>query len=209
MFIAFDGIDGSGKTTLATMLFNAFSEKGYTVELYDMGNFGVIDDYLSQLKNRKERIPAELRELLFYLEGKLFSEYVEANETKVIITDRYLLTYYAYGPINGIEQEHVKKITQTMKKPNYYFFLDVCPEDALKRISKYRKIDPPEVGYAIPLSDDEKVNQKNYLKAQTKIYENYNLAIKNTEMNIHRIDGTQEPTAAFERILSIIQKDMR
>lgn len=44
MFIAFDGIDGSGKTTLAKRLFDYFDERNNNPNIFDMGSFGFIDD---------------------------------------------------------------------------------------------------------------------------------------------------------------------
>lgn len=205
MFIAFDGIDGSGKSTLSKMVYEYFLEQTNDVELYDMGNFGVLDEYLLKIRNQKGCIPAEIRELLFYFEGRLFSDFVEENDSKIIITDRYFLTYYSYGPINGICQERVHQFAHKLKKPDYYFFLDVAPDEALRRIAKYRKIDPPEVGYQTSLSVNEDVNRSNFLKAQGEIFTNYKQAILHYGSNIHILDGMRTPSDNFDEVIATIQ----
>lgn len=204
MFIAFDGIDGSGKTTISKEVYNYYKKDNHSVELYDMGTYGVLDDFMHSIRNTKTKLPSEVRELLFYLEGKLFSEYITENEDKTIIADRYYLTYYAYGPLNGLNQETIWKLVHNLKKPNHYFFIDVPPETALKRISAYRKIDPPEIGYRNKLSANEENNRASYLIAQNEIYQNYLSAIKRFDFDVHLIDGLRDPHEILEEVISVI-----
>ncbi|MCL2717459.1 MAG: dTMP kinase [Lachnospiraceae bacterium] len=202
MFIAFDGIDGSGKTTLSDKLTQYLKNKKYDVELFDMGKFGFLDEYLEKIKNKEKLVDSQIRELLFYFEGNLFSNYIKENSEKIIITDRYFLSYYAYGPINGMPQEVIWKLVNKMISPDFYFFINVSPEIALNRIIKYRKIDIPEIGYINKLSDNEEENKNLFLESQNKVYSNY-LNIIN-KFNVHIINGNQEIDKIFNDIKSII-----
>lgn len=207
LFIAFDGIDGSGKTTLVKRLFDYFDERDKNPNIFDMGSFGFIDDYLKMIKNKEKSVDPKIRELLFYFEGNLFSDYVRENSDKIIITDRYFLSYYAYGPINGICQEEVWKFVHRMISPDFYFFIDVPPEVTLNRIVKYRKIDIPEIGYKNDLSQNEDENRSLYLKVQRKIYSNYKNAISMFDFRVHVINGSRDANQIFDEITSVIEKD--
>ena len=206
MFIAFDGIDGSGKTTLSQKVFQYFVSENNNPEIFDMGNFGFIDDYLNAIKNKKHHVDPKIRELLFYFEGNLFSDYIRENRDRIIITDRYFLSYYAYGPINGICQEEVWNLVHRMISPDFYFFIDVCPEVALERIMKYRKIDIPEIGYKNSLSQNEEENQKLFLKTQQEVYSNYKMAISKFDLKVCIINGERKIDQIFDEIISVICK---
>lgn len=204
MLIAFDGIDGSGKTTLSQKVYSYLANKELDVKLLDMGSFGFIDEYLEEIKNNKQTVSPEIRELLFYFEGNLLSDHIKNTPQTIFITDRYFLTYYAYGAINGFTQDKIHQFCQNMIHPDFYFFMDVTPEITLKRIQKYRKITIPEIGYSNKLSENEENNKKQFLEVQKQIYMNYKTAIKNWDYDVYCIDGTQEQKIIEDKILDII-----
>lgn len=201
MLIALDGIDGSGKTTLSKLLYKKIIEKGVECQLYNMGNYGFFDSHLNNLRTKKLAIDPVSRELLYYFEGNLFSNEICKNPNKVYITDRYYLSYYAYGPINHVMIDDIEKFTAQMKKPDLYFFIDVKPDITLERIKKYRKIDPPEIGFSKTLSENEEENWAMYLEVQKEIYNNYKSAISNMQ-DIICIDGNRSIEEVFRQIIS-------
>ena len=127
---------------------------------------------------------------------------------KIFITDRYFLSYYAYGPINGVDRLDVKKLTHYMIKPDMYFFVDVTPEVALDRIKKYRRVDLPEIGFSNKLSDREEENWSHYLITQNTVYQNYKETVEAFD-GIISINGNQNPEDVFYQVISTICEKLK
>lgn len=160
MFIAFDGIDGAGKTTQVDILKENLENLGMEVNLNNMGEEGFFDEIFQGIKKKQWTCSPEIREMLYYFEGTLLGEKIKeqrkVQSRKIEIVDRYILSFLSYGPLNGVELTTINKIVSDMSWPDIYFYIDMSPEQALERIKKYRKIDFPEIGC------------KNVLKFETK-----------------------------------------
>lgn len=198
MFIAFDGIDASGKTTQTKLLYERLKRKHVDVQVYSMGQEGYMDDIFLNLKLKQMKCDAEIRELLYYFEGVLFGksiiEPLLGSSYKIAIVDRYLLSFYSYGPINGVSHKRIETLTQLMPWPDLYFFVDISPDKTIERITKYRKVDAPEVGYKNQLSEDEEVNRRMFVIHQKMIYDNYRKAVSlfgKSGKQIVILDGNQ------------------
>lgn len=198
MFVAFDGIDGAGKTSLVQSLNEYLKSKGKSSLVYDMGQEGFLDSFFNDLKNKRLYCSPEIRELLYYYEGTLFQKNVINNvihkKDNYVIVDRYLLTYLSYGPLNGIPKDTIFTLLNDLSWPDIYFYIDISPEASLKRISKYRKISVAEVGYKNYLQEDEKQNYKMFLNHQKKVRNNYleNIAYqKEQNKNVVFLDGSR------------------
>lgn len=193
MFIAFDGTDGAGKTSLCKEMFKKLKLINLNSKLCNMGSLGYIDSELESIRNKKFTCPAEIRELLYYFEGNLFAydlNKVKGTQKENILIDRYLLSYYSYGPLNGIPLSNIKYLTQHMPWPDIYFFIDVPPEIAIKRILSYRTIDEPEIGYKKRLNH-AKLSYDNFIEHQSKVHSNFLQVVENSELQIITLDGTQ------------------
>ena len=138
MFIAFEGIDGSGKTTLSKELYKFLTRRGikavWTREPYD--------------KRIRELILSE--ELSPWVETLLFlsdrgihvRNFVKPHLQKgyTVITDRFYLSTLAYqGFGRGLElkllEELNNKVTEGLK-PDITFLIDLPIEVALERLEK-------------------------------------------------------------------------
>lgn len=202
MLIAFDGTDGVGKSSQLRLLIEYLTEKKIDYYFFDMGGFELTKKYLYDLKHHKYECSPELRELLYYFEGHLFSNHYETlNEKTIAICDRWLLTYFAYGQFNGINYAELKRFLSGLVKPDLYFYLDLSPEIALERIKKYRKFDSPEIGLRNKMSENEDENNKNFLNTQNVIRSYYKTAINNIDCTITKINANQD--------IDIIQKYIR
>jgi len=69
MFIAFDGMDGTGKNTQVDRLEEFFKRKGENVIKLDFGGTACFKEYINKLNSKKIDVPAEIRELIYYFEG--------------------------------------------------------------------------------------------------------------------------------------------
>ncbi|MCM1187150.1 MAG: hypothetical protein NC251_10830 [Lachnoclostridium sp.] len=207
MFIAFDGIDGAGKSTQVEILANNLKMQRMDVKIYDMGKEGFLDEIFLGIKNKNLSCSSEIREMLYYFEGILFGEHIKDQRKKcnkrIEVVDRYMLSFLSYGPLNGVKNETISRIISRMPWPDIYFYIDILPESTLERIKKYRDIDLPEIGYKNALSNDKSTNDQNFLIYQTQVRKNYINAIeclRKKGNTVVVLDGTL-PTIDIEKII--------
>lgn len=134
--ISFEGIDGSGKTTLSTNLYLRFKEKGYpcfyTVEPTFMRVGSLIRLHASRIKN----VPQYYMALLFAADRVEHYERVIKKKLEKgyhVISDRYVHSSIAYqgGLLNDIEW--VRIINNRIPPPDLAIYLDISPDRALSR----------------------------------------------------------------------------
>lgn len=124
-FVAIEGIDGCGKTTLA----KALAKKGFyiTQEPY----LRLTKEMVAETRND------DARELAFYVDRLYHLEKVIIPKLKTgIITDRYKYSQiaYAYARYSGGEMyKKVEGLNQGLLEPDLVIFLDIKPEEALRR----------------------------------------------------------------------------
>jgi len=150
MFIAFDGIDGAGKSTQVEMLSQALTRSGIGVVQTHLAA-GLFRSYIDPINADPRSVAPVMRELLYYFAA------LHANvtivlpnaESRAVITDRYYLSFLAYGQLNGMPREHIRFFTEPLVEPDYYFILDIPPEQAFGRIIANRgQLGHAEIGFA-------------------------------------------------------------
>jgi dTMP kinase len=127
MFVALEGIDGSGKTTLAKSL----AEKGYHVTMEPFSD--VTKEVLSLIQEPLAR------ELVFYLDRLYHLEKVikpQRDAGMTTVTDRYKHSQIAYAYARYGEGEIYRRVLELnsgLLDPDIVLFLDVSPHTALER----------------------------------------------------------------------------
>lgn len=208
MFIAFDGMDGIGKSTQVQAVCDYYKRQKKNVIKLDLGGASFFKNYIQRINNKELIASAEIREMLYYFEGL----YVNLNVIQkcplddVVVIDRYYLSYYAYGLENGLSEEEIKYFTQNLIEPDVYFFLDGNVETTLKRIKKYRKIDCPELGFGyVEKNKDEATEERRFMDFQNKVRQNYYNHITSNHIVIDATkacgDVTKEIIDALERMV--------
>lgn len=144
MFITFEGIDGSGKTTQITKLAERLRMTGYDVlALREPGGNPVSEKIRETLLAAGNDIVPHAELLLFVAARAQLVEKVirpALGEGKLVICDRFIDSSVAYqGFGRGIPIEEVKecnKIATGNLVPQLTFFLDVSPTIAAGRASE-------------------------------------------------------------------------
>ena len=199
MFIAFEGIDGSGKSTQAKMLANYFGQKGKQVELtaeptkHSIGKI-IRAAFAKEIELQESTIAALFAaDRLEHIQAPDNGMLAQLDEGKVVITDRYYLSSYAYHsvhvPMNWVIQSN--SLAASILKPTINFFIDIDPKIAMQRILTTRT--------NIELYETEEnliAVRNNYLKAFDLIGE--------TE-KIITINGNQSTENVFQDIINVIQ----
>jgi len=146
-FITFEGIEGSGKSTQAKLLYRYLRNKGYpVVYLREPGAATLSEKIRKILLNPKNKSLSSLSETLLYMiaRAQTVKEVIlpALKKDKVVICDRFLdstFAYQGYGlgvNINFI-QTLADKVTQGIK-PALTIFLDLPVKEGLRRCGRIK-----------------------------------------------------------------------
>ncbi len=144
-FVIIEGIDGSGKSTLANNLYLALKKQGKDCLLTfepTKGQWGAI---LRQSFFSEQRLAPE-QELNLFMKDR--EEHIEKvivpalKQGRIVICDRYFYSTAAYQGARGLDPI---RIIETCKEasiePDLCIFLEIEPQEAVKRIRHGRKED--------------------------------------------------------------------
>lgn len=188
--IVFEGIDGSGKTTVSKMLFDYMKEKNLPVAWLREPSDSNWGKKIREISRIKTRIPLE-EELNYFIEDRKFN--VSHNikpalsQNKIVILDRYYYSTACYQGARGINMDEIIQMNREFApEPDITFIIDVDVNIAMNRIKKNRN------------SRVKLFEQKKFLK---KVRKNYLALIGK---NIHIIDGSQDLKTILKRITEIL-----
>lgn len=146
MFIAFEGIDGSGKSTQVKLLTNRLKELGYkvysTFEPTDSPIGSVIRNIFNHRLKADDRTVAGLfvADRLDHLLNESNGILKKLEEGYIVITDRYYFSSYAYHGVHMSMDWVIESnsLSQDLLKPDLNIYIDVTPEASMARIIKDR-----------------------------------------------------------------------
>ncbi len=143
IFIVIEGLDGSGKTTQATLLANKLS-KSYNVFCTAEPSRGKIGTFIRESCLYEEnRLPVEAEALLFAADR---IEHMQNDigpvlaEDKIVICDRYIFSSLAYQGGAGLSLDWIKTINARALQPDFSIFIDVSPEHVLERLRRKKSV---------------------------------------------------------------------
>ena len=145
-FIAFEGIDGSGKSTQVKMLTEKMKEEGIycytTMEPTDSPIGSLIHQIMTGRIKADNKVIAALfaADRLDHLLNDINGIVSKINEGITVISDRYYLSSYAYHSVDMPMDWVIKANEQSsvILKPTVNIFIDVNPDTAIERIAKNR-----------------------------------------------------------------------
>lgn len=163
-FVTFEGIDGSGKSTVSNLVFEKLKSKGYDVVL----TFEPTDTWIGKCVQRciESKTDPFVTAFSFIADRfehcKKISKWLDQD--KIVICDRYAESTYAYqgAQMQGLIKDPIKYLQELSKDriivPDRTFVFIIDPEESLKRIQNRDNLIPFE-----KISFLKKVHQ-NYLK---------------------------------------------
>lgn len=193
-FIAFEGIDGSGKSTQIALLSDRLKEMGivcYTTREPTDSPIGsmIHQIMMGRIKTDNKTIAALfVADRIDHLLNDVDGIVPKINEGTTVLTDRYYFSSYAYHSVDMSMDWVIKANEQSSQilRPTVNIFIDLDPDLAVERISKNR-------------FHQELFEEKSRL---IKVRENYQKAFEKLkdEENIIVVNGNQDTKKISDEI---------
>lgn len=198
-FIVFEGLDGSGSSTQASLLYNALVADNLPVMLTTEPTEGPIGLLIKNLFKRRIAFGGPQKEfdrMLSYLFAAdrvdhLYNDIdgIEAAlKEKSVISTRYFYSSLAYHVSSSEEMEFIYSLNSSFRKPDVVFYLDISPDISVQRISLRHTKDSYE----------------NYEKL-CQVYANYKKLLSLYVPDAIVIDGNLDVQEIHSQILKTVQ----
>ncbi len=189
-YIAFEGIDGCGKTTQAQFFVNYLEKEGFCVYFTKEpgGSSGKIRDLLL-----KERWPSKTELFLFLADRSLNIASIrnEMGKGSIVVSDRSMYSTVAYqGYGEGLDLEFLEKLnlfsTEGLK-PDVVFYFDISLETMKNRVKNLDAIESKGDNFFMRV-------RNGYVELCKK------------ESNFFLINGERDREEVFENVLKIWER---
>jgi len=144
VFIVFEGIDGSGKSTHIKALAKELKGRGYNVLQTSEPSKDRIGNFIRRYAERNDhRLTPETEALLFAADR--FEHVMTVVEPalkrgRIVISDRYLYSSLAYQGAGGLDLDWIREMNRFAPKPDLGILLDLLPEFSLQRVERRKTV---------------------------------------------------------------------
>lgn len=199
-FIAFEGLDGSGKSTQIQKLTARLGKEGIfcytTMEPTDSPIGSLIHQIMTGRIKTDNKVIAALfvADRLDHLLNDVNGIVAKISEGTTVITDRYYFSSYAYHSVDMPMDWVIKANEQSsgILRPTVTIFIDVSPDVAVERIAKNRY-------------HQELFERKSRLTSVRSKYMEAFEKLKNVE-NVIIVDGNRSPEEVADDIWDKVGK---
>lgn len=140
LFIVFEGIDGSGKSTQCDLLFKHVLSQGLPAVRLAEPTEGKWGRKIRAMLREATMAPADEQMKLFILDRR---EDAETNilpalkKNKIVIMDRYYYSNAAYQGAAGMDPQRIIEENRKMlfPEPDRVYFVDIPPDRAMERVT--------------------------------------------------------------------------
>ena len=198
LFIAFEGIDASGKSTQVKLLADALNQQGHKVHITHEPTSAPIGKMIRDIFNHRmegsQRTIAALfaADRLEHLLNKTDGIVKKIAEGYTVITDRYYFSSYAYHSVH-VDMDWVIEMNREAAKilrPDLNIYIDISPEVSMERIKKNR----------------DSVEMYETLENQKQVYAMYEKAfgLEGEKEKIVKVNGNQSVKAIAREVLKLV-----
>jgi dTMP kinase len=184
-----EGIDGSGKSTQLSLLYQWLQTEGFGVVFSEWNSSPLVREITKRGKKKQMLTPATFS----LIHATDFADRMERNiipllkAGAVVLCDRYIYTAFARDVSRGLEPRWVRELYSFAARPTVAFYFRVPLEVALGRLVNGRNgFKFYEAGLDLGLSDDP---EESFRLFQGRIIEEYEKMVP--EFDITVIDATQ------------------
>jgi thymidylate kinase len=134
-FFAFEGIDGSGKSTLVRLAAERCTAEGLRSSVVRLGRSEVVAHALERAKwlNADPVTLNLLNWVTLYQNTIAHRQYLGAGGA-VLLADRYTLSIKVRGMLEGLDIDYMELLERNLPRPRRIFLVDASPELCLSRI---------------------------------------------------------------------------
>jgi dTMP kinase len=200
LFIALEGIDGSGKSTQIDLLREHLEKAGHKVYTTFEPTNGPIGKMIRDIFNHRTEADQRTIAALFVadrLEHILNKEngmLKKLEDGYTVITDRYYFSSYAYHgvhmPVDWVIQSNA--LSAALQRPDLNIFIDIEPETGMERLRKGRT----SLELFETLENQKKVRDK-YFEVMEQL---------KSKENIYITNGNRSPEAIAGDIWNAVQR---
>jgi dTMP kinase len=173
LLVAFEGPDGSGKTTQRKLFKTWLKAEGYDVVTTKWNSSDLIKPIIKSRKAVRALSPEEFS----LLHAADFRHRVEHMilpalwSGQLVIADRFLFTGLARDCARGLDLDWVLKLYQPLLWPDVVFYFSVSPGTSSQRVSANRTPNYYEAGQDVTQIDDPTVSYERFITRVIREYE--------------------------------------
>ncbi len=202
LFIAFEGGEGAGKSTILDKIYDWMKDENIPcIKTREPGGIKISEQIRSVILDNNNTEMDERTEALLYAAARrqhLVEKIIPAlNEGKVVLCDRFIDSSLAYqGYARGIGMDEILEINNFAigeYMPNLSIFFDLDPSEGLKRINK-------DNNREVNRLDNEKLDFHN------KVREGYYKILEKDKDRIVKIDASKSIDKVYEDVKYIIRQ---
>jgi dTMP kinase len=193
LLVAFEGPDGSGKTTQRKLFKTWLRAEGYDVVTTKWNSSELIKPIIKSRKAIRALSPEEFS-LLHSAEFRHRVEHVILPalwEGKVVVADRFFFTGLARDVSRGLDLDWVIKLYQPLLWPDLVFYFSVSPVTSGKRVSATRVPNFYEAGQDVTDLDDPVASFERFIARVIREYESLALIFRFIRVDAEQSIGEQ------------------
>jgi len=185
LLVAFEGPDGSGKTTQRKLLKTWLKSEGYSVVTTKWNSSDLIKPIIKHRKAIRALSPEEFS----LLHAADFRHRVEHEvlpalwDGKLVIADRFLFTGLARDCARGLDLDWVLNLYQPLLWPDLVFYFSVSPQTSSARVSATRTPNFYEAGQDVTLIEDPTESYIHFIGRVIREYEALSTIFKFTSVD--------------------------
>jgi dTMP kinase len=180
LLIAFEGPDGSGKTTQRKLFKEWLSAQGYGVTTTKWNSSKLIKPIIKARKNirsinQQEFCLLHAADFRHRLENEVIPALLQG---KMVVADRFLFTALARDAARGLELDWLLHIYSPLYWPDIVFYFSVSPETSGKRIAATRTPKYYEAGQDVTNIEDPFESYRQFIGRVIQEYEALSIIFK-------------------------------
>jgi dTMP kinase len=196
LLVAFEGPDGSGKTTQRKLFKTWLKSEGYEVVTTKWNASDLIKPIIKSRKAVRALSPEEFS-LLHAADFRHRVEHVILPALwagKLVIADRFLFTGLARDVARGLDLDWVLKLYQPLLWPDLVFYFAVSPATSRQRVTATRTPSFYEAGQDVTAVEDPVESYKQFIARVIREYESLALIFNFLTVDAEQSIGDQHLT---------------